>query len=83
MALIAKKSLTVTAKKDIDKYIGDIDDDLIKLFIAMRSTPVVSKGIVAPTSTPTQVGDIYIDTFAGDVYMATGITSSADWTKVN
>lgn len=40
-------------------------------------------GIVAPTSTPTVIGDKFIDTVLGKVYFATGTSSSADWTIVN
>jgi hypothetical protein len=47
------------------------------------SSPEISSGIVAPTSTPTKVGDIYIDTVAKKMYSATGISSSADWTILN
>ena len=45
--------------------------------------PTISSGILAPTSTPTKVGDIYIDTVAKKLYFATGVTSSADWIIAN
>jgi len=80
MALVAKSSLTITAGRDPKKYILDVDADLTALFIAMRAMPSVTKGIVAPTSTPTQIGNFYIDTVAKKLYFATGIASSADWT---
>lgn len=51
----------------------------------MRSrlaTPGISTGAVAPASTPTAVGDIYVDTVAATVYVATGTTSAADWTGI-
>lgn len=83
MALIAKKSMTGQAKRDPEAYIGNVDDDLITLFIAMRSAPQVTKGIVAPSSTPRQIGDIYVDTVALKGYMATGIASSSDWKILN
>ena len=41
-----------------------------------------SSGAGAPTSTPTAVGDIYVDTTALKIYIATGTSSSADWKKV-
>lgn len=47
------------------------------------SSPTISSGIVAPTSTPTKVGDIYVDTSAKKIYCATGNSSSADWTILN
>lgn len=83
MALIGKKSLTGQAKDSPEKYILIVDEDLITLFIAMRTTPSVTHGVVAPTSTPRQVGDIYVDTLAKKTYSATGIASSADWTALN
>ncbi len=42
-----------------------------------------SSGIVAPTSTPAKVGDIYVDTILKKIYVATGTASSADWEVVN
>jgi hypothetical protein len=43
----------------------------------------VSSGSGAPASTPSAVGDIYIDTTADIPYIATGTASSADWLKSN
>lgn len=83
MALISKSSLTSTFNQDPEKYVHDVDADFVALFLALRKAPQVSKGVVAPTSTPVQVGDIYVDTAANKVYFATGITNSADWTAVN
>lgn len=44
---------------------------------------VASNGIVAPASTPVYIGQFYVDTAAKKLYVATGISSSADWTIVN
>ena len=43
---------------------------------------LINSGVVAPTSTPSRVGEIYIDSVAGDVYISTGTASSADWKEV-
>jgi hypothetical protein len=43
----------------------------------------ISSGIVAPSSTPTKIGDIYVDTVAKKLYFATGIVNSADWIIAN
>jgi hypothetical protein len=43
----------------------------------------VTSGVVAPTSTPYTVGDLYVDTVLNKTYVATGTASSADWTAVN
>lgn len=47
-----------------------------------KTRAVITSGIVAPTSTPGKVGDIYIDTVLLKIYIATGSSSSADWKKV-
>jgi hypothetical protein len=44
---------------------------------------LVESGTSAPSSTPSALGSIYIDTSAGNVYVAKGTGSSADWVKVN
>ncbi len=36
-------------------------------------------GTVAPATTPTYAGSIFVDTTAGKVYFAKGTSSSADW----
>jgi len=43
----------------------------------------ISSGSGAPGSTPTRVGEIYIDTTADAVYISTGTASSVDWTQVD
>lgn len=45
--------------------------------------PTISSGAGAPSSTPSKVGDIYIDTTGDDAYVAVGTASSADWEKTN
>lgn len=49
----------------------------------LRLAPTISQGIVAPTSTPSKVGNMYIDTVLGKVYVSTGVTNSADWKILN
>lgn len=39
-------------------------------------------GVGAPNTTPTSVGQIFIDTSTGTVYFSTGTSSSADWTEL-
>ena len=41
---------------------------------------LISSGTVAPTSTPSRVGLLYVDTVANTWYISTGTTSSSDWT---
>jgi hypothetical protein len=43
----------------------------------------VSTGTIAPSSTPTAAGDIFVNTTGDVVYVATGTTNSADWLQVS
>ena len=43
----------------------------------------VSSGASVPSSIPTAIGQIYIDTSAAKVYISTGTSSSADWAIIN
>jgi len=46
-------------------------------------SPIVETGSGAPASTPVCVGDRYIDIVAKKEYVATGNSSSSDWTILN
>lgn len=43
----------------------------------------VNIGTAAPTTTPTSVGQIFVDTTNKKAYISTGTASSADWTILN
>lgn len=45
--------------------------------------PTISSGTSSPTSTPSKVGDIYVDTANIKTYVAKGTSSTADWIKQN
>lgn len=47
--------------------------------VRAAGAPIVSSGAGAPSSTPTALGDIYIDTTNDNAYVAVGTASSADW----
>ena len=49
----------------------------------LNSYSQITNGTSAPASTPAKLGDIYIKTDTAKVYIATGVSSSADWTLVN
>jgi hypothetical protein len=49
----------------------------------IKSKPTVTTGTAAPISTPSVVGDMFVDTTNAKVYIATGTTSSADWKVMN
>lgn len=55
---------------------------LAKTFNFVPKTTITS-GTVAPTSTPENVGDIYIDTVAKKLYFSVGTSSSSDWVIAN
>lgn len=42
-----------------------------------------TSGVGAPSSTPSSLGMIYVDTNATKVYISTGTTNSSNWTIVN
>ena len=52
------------------------------MVIEFKTRAKVSSGAGAPSSTPTMLGAIYIDTTATKMYIALGTSSSADWKKV-
>lgn len=54
--------------------------DAPQLFYAL---PNITSGIVVPASTPSKIGNIYINTALAKVYISTGTSSSADWTILN
>lgn len=43
----------------------------------------VTSGTIAPNTTPSALGLIYIKTDTAKVYISTGTSSSSDWTLVN
>lgn len=45
--------------------------------------PTITSGTSAPSTTPTKIGDIYVRTDTDKMYIATGTSSSSDWTIVN
>lgn len=46
-------------------------------------SPVINQAIIAPAVAPNKVGDIYVDTATGKVYIATGNTNAGDWKILN
>ena len=43
----------------------------------------VSSGIIPPASVPTKVGNIYVDTVSGIIYIAKGTAAVGDWVDVS
>lgn len=50
--------------------------------IAMNS-PIIFTGTAAPTTIPKKIGDIFINTSAGKVYVSAGTSASSDWKILN
>ncbi len=64
---------------------GTLTTDLFsanKINTELGKRSEVSTGTTAPSSTPSKVGDIYIDTTLSRFYIAVGTSSSADWRGV-
>lgn len=47
--------------------------------VSAAGAPIINSGAGVPASTPSKVGDIYVDTTNDNVYVATDTVSSADW----
>lgn len=73
---IQKGNLTSGGVSDHGGLSGLGDDDHTQYTI-------ISSGAGAPSSTPTRVGALYVDTSANAAYVATGTSSSADWVNTS
>lgn len=47
-----------------------------------KTRAVSSSGSGAPSSAPSNIGDIYVDTTNLKIYIAAGTSASTDWKKV-
>ena len=52
-------------------------------FSGASNVPYITSGTGAPGTTPGKIGDMYIRTSNAKVYVATGTSSSTDWTILN
>lgn len=50
---------------------------------ALKFAPLITSGSGAPATTPSKVGNVYIDTTAPAFYYAKGTASSADWVSLS
>jgi len=69
---------------DDTKIISDdfLSADWNSMVTDQKTRAISSSGAGVPSATPTNIGDIYIDTTNLKIYIATGVASSADWKKV-
>jgi len=88
-ALQAITGTTITASSNIitdviaERTSGTgvtIDGVLLKDSGVVCSTvPTISTGTTTPSTTPTKVGDIFVDTAGGTLYFAKGTSTAGDW----
>ena len=69
-------------------FTGLLKDILVRLNLIERrlnrtAGVTVTSGTVAPVSPPSRVGEMYVRTDTGKVYIATGTAAVGDWTLMN
>lgn len=67
---------------DVDNELRKIESTISTLDKAIANVPSgisITSGAGAPTSTPTAIGAIYIDTSSGAIYIASGTSGSYNW----
>lgn len=76
-------------RKDLPGLLRDIVERLglverrLAIGAGQSTGATVTTGTVAPATTPAKIGDIYVNTAAGKVYIATGTSSVAKWALLN
>jgi hypothetical protein len=77
-------SLDMTLPNSIDRASKQLGfDENGEPITTIAITNTITSGSGAPTSTPTNLGDQYIDTTNKIIYEATGTSSSSDWNALN
>lgn len=79
----ANKATSFSSPTDTQYPSAKLVSDELALKANANETPVISSGSGAPSSTPSKVGDIYVDTSNYKTYISKGTSSSADWIKQN
>ena len=74
----ALEGSALQAKVDGIEALADVTD---VTNVRTAGAPIVTSGAGSPSSTPTAVGDLYVDTTADTVWSAAGTASSADWNQ--
>lgn len=69
-------------KTDLIYKSATVPRDVETAFRERLNPPVIIEGSGAPASVPKQNGSIYIDATNGKVYIAKGMSTSADWAEV-
>lgn len=80
-------TITVENLNDLKDALVDgtleINTSGIRIGGTTYTIPNISSGSGAPGSTPSKVGDLYIDTSGNAAYIATGTSSSGDWEQID
>ena len=66
-----------------EESLAILNENMRRLRDDADHAPRIYTGIVAPTSTPQKKGDMYLDTVAEKVYVATNTDDSGDWIILN
>lgn len=74
---------TLTKRLDQLTNYSTIPYNIENAFRQRLNNARVFMGIVAPATTPSKIGDIYVNTVLAKVYIATGLSSSSDWSVLN
>jgi len=56
---------------------------LLPSYYLEANIPRIYIGTAAPATTPTKLGDIYVDSVTGYIYMAKQTSDANGWSKVN
>jgi len=55
---------------------------LLPAYFLPPTIPRINTGILAPAITPERVGDIFINTAAGSVYISVHVTDATGWKEL-
>ena len=55
----------------------------LKCTAIISNVTVITSGAGVPGSTPSKIGDMYVDISNKKIYVAVGTTNSGDWTILN
>ena len=75
-----KKAYTVL--RDLIRSLDDLRKKITEVVNDHADRLDPGTGSAAPTSTPTDVGLLFLNTTAKDMYISVGTASSADWKKI-
>jgi len=73
---------TSATQLETPRNIGGVNFDGTSNIALPGVNAAVSNGSLPPTSTPSFIGEFFVDTSNGDLYFATGADSSNNWVKL-